>query len=247
MIVTQITTHLKDALARLLAQYQGKPLISGLITAMVQQVQDLENGIYPIDQGRQLAFAVGEQLDNIGTIIGLPRNGADDPTYLVLLLGTIAENNSDGTSAAMLNIVKTVFEASTVFIKTPNSAGLGAPAQVAFGVGNPQISNKFYNLVQQIVVASVGAAIRVNYLSSFVATGAFAMAGPQAWTAPGPPGFTPSPSQPWPFGFADLNNPNVGGAFATLIVTSIPLYILLEDGEFLLDESGGKLETEAST
>lgn len=247
MLATEIPNHVQLALGRLLTQYKNKPGIVGVITALVNQIQALENGIFPLDQGRQLKFAVGAQLDQLGTLIGIERNGVDDATYVVLLMGTIAENNSDGTSIALLNIVQTVFEASTVFIKTPNSAGIGAPAQVAFGVGDPQISPSLYSLIQQIIVNSLGAAIRLNYLSSFDGDGCFAMAGPQAWTAPGPPGFTPDALHPWPFGFGDLNNPYVGGGYASLISTQVPLYILLEDGEVLLDESGGKLETEAST
>lgn len=208
MLVTEITTHVQDALGRLLQQYQGKPGIAALLSAIVEQIQQLENGMFPIDQGRQIfnGSAVGAQLDGLGQLIGLSRNGLTDAQYLVLLLGTIAEDNSDTTAETLLNIVQTVFEATNVFIKDSNSPGsyplsLDSPATVAFGVGSPQIDPSLYPIVERIIQNSVGAGIAVYYLSSFDAANAFAMAGPQ----------------PWVKGFADLNVPGSGGKFASLV------------------------------
>lgn len=204
MIVTQITDHVQAALDRFIQQYKGRPLLSGLMTAFVEQIQDLENAAYPLDQYRQLLSAYGQQLDNLGEIIGLKRNGLGDAEYLVLLLGTIAENNSDTTAPVLLYIVKTVFQAQNVFIKDPNSIpdkNESFPAQIAFGVGDPATGSDLYNVVEQIIQNSVAAGVAITYLSKFSATKAFAMAGPQPWVA----------------GFGDLNDPTVGGGFATLV------------------------------
>ena len=204
MIVNQITNHVQAALDRMIQQYKGRPLFEGLITAFVTQIQDLENAIYPIDQYRQLLFAYGQQLDNLGEIIGLKRNGLNDSEYLILLLGTIAENNSDTTAPVLLYIVKTVFQATNVFIKDPNSISNkneSFPAQIAFGVGDPLTGPALYTVVEQIIQNSVAAGIAITYLSKFNATNAFAMAGPQ----------------PWVKGFSSLAAPTVGGQFASLI------------------------------
>lgn len=198
MIVTKITTHVQDALNRLLQQYQGRPNITALLTALVTQIQDLENAMYPIDQYRQLYSAYGQQLDNLGEVIGLERNGLTDNEYFVLFLGTIAENNSDTTAPTMLNIIKTIFQSSDIFIKTPNSAGVGPfglepGATIAFGVGS-QLTPASLNLqLEQIVLASIAAGVSLYYLTRFksgTAT-AFSTAGPQ----------------PWCGGCSDLNNP----------------------------------------
>jgi hypothetical protein len=186
MIVTQITNHVQQALNRLLQQYQGRPNITGLLTALITQCQLLENAIYPIDQYRQLAYAYGEQLDNIGTVIGLERNGLPDNEYFVLLLGTIAENNSDTTAPTMLNIVQTIFQSSNVFIKTPNSGGSGPfgmtmNANVAFGVGSPVTPATLNVQLEQIVLASLAAGVALFYISRFNSAGAFSTAGPQSW------------------------------------------------------------------
>lgn len=210
MIATQITTHVKDALNRLLQQYKGLTYFEGLISAVVTQIQNLEDGIFPIDSGRQLFNgttypAVGAQLDGIGELVGLKRNGLTDQEYLILILGTIAENNSDTTSDTILGIVQAIFQATNVFIETPNSPGQpGKSATISLGFGDPQLPSSLYTVVEQILANSLGAAINIVYLSKFSATKAFAMAGPQAWVA----------------GFGDLNDPTVGGAFGSLIYSN---------------------------
>jgi hypothetical protein len=219
MIVTQITNHVQQGLNQLLEQYKYRPQYVSFLTAFLQHVQKLENALYPLDQYRQLLFAYGQQLDGLGEIIGQPRNGLPDNEYLVLLLGTIAENNSDTTAPAMLNVVQTLFQATNVFIKTPNSAGGGAekPLWESFGVGSPQFPTALYPLIEQLIQNAVGACISVAYISNYNASGAFAMAGPQAWTKRFGPPSTPTIDNPWPFGFGDLNNPYVGGGFASLV------------------------------
>jgi|WetSurMetagenome_2_1015567.scaffolds.fasta_scaffold179602_2 hypothetical protein len=229
MIVNQITNHVQIALDRLIQQYKGRPNLEGLLTAFVTQIQDLENAIYPIDQYRQLMFAYGQQLDNLGEIIGLKRNGLADNEYLVLLLGTIAENNSDTTAPVLLYIVKTVFQATNVFIKDPNSItnkNESLSAQVAFGVGSPQTGSSLYILAEQIIKNSVAAGVAITYLSKFNATNAFAMAGPQ----------------PWVQGFSSLAAPTIGGQFASLIQQVDVPFLGLEEGGHLLTEEGGGLQ-----
>lgn len=219
MLAPQILTHVTDALNRLLEQYKYRPNVVGFLTAFLQHVQKLENALYPLDQYRQLMFAYGAQLDRLGEIIGQPRNGLPDNEYFILLLGTIAENNSDTTAPAMLNIVQTLFQASDVFIKTPNSSGGGGevPLWESFGIASPQFPTSLYPLIEQMISNAVGACISVAYISSFSANGAFAMAGKQSWTRNYGPLTTPDAGNPWPFGFGDLNNPYVGGGFASLV------------------------------
>ena len=207
MLVTKINNHVQQALARLLQQYQGYPRITALITAFVTQIQNLENGLYAIDAGRQIynGNAVGLQLDNLGTLIGLARNGLPDNQYLVLLRGTIAEDNSDTTQATLVNIIQTVFEATNVFVMTPNSPGgpLGMPpATISFSVGGAQIPSTLYNIVETIILNSIAAGVNLVYLSTHNAANSFSTAGPQAWCS----------------GCSDLNNPqSTDGQIASLI------------------------------
>jgi hypothetical protein len=123
-------------------------------------------------------------------------------------LGTIGENFSDTTSLALLNIVQTVFEGTTVFIKDPNSSlGAALPAQVSFGVGNSELDPSLYPIVEQIIQKALGAAISLTYLSTFNAGGAFACAGPQAWVK----GFG---------AYSYAPDPTVGGPFCKLVYSA---------------------------
>jgi uncharacterized MnhB-related membrane protein len=171
MIATQITSHVQQALDRLLQQYKGQPRLQALITALVSQVQDLENAIFSLNGGRQVFGSFGEQLDNLGTIVGIARNGLSDSVYLIFILGTIAENNSDTTMDVMTNIVSTLFSVTSVFARDLY------PAAVAFGVGSTSLDPSLYNTVIAIIEASLGAGIGLAYVSSFNATDPFRFKG----------------------------------------------------------------------
>lgn len=207
MNIPQINNHVQQALQRLLQQYKGLPKFEGLLTALINQIQDLENGLYPIDQYRQLQFAYGQQLDKLGEIIGRPRNGLADNEYFIFLIGEIAKNNSDTTAPTLLYIVQTLFQSDEVYIFSPESNGGGdqgfePPATVGFGVSDPGTDDSLDTVIEQIIVASLGAGIGLAFLSKFNTQHAFSMAGPQPWVA----------------GFSDLNNPlPTDGQFADLI------------------------------
>lgn len=204
MIVSLIDTHVEDALDRLLQQYRGKPRYTALLRSITQGLQNVENATFRIDADRRLSNATGVQLDALGEIIGLSRNGADDRTYFFRLLAQVAQNYSDGTGPALINIVTTLFQAQACFLKDPNSTGqtLGPPhAAMAFGVGSGAIPSESWGSAVQALVSAVSAGIGVFYISSFSASGTFAMAGPQGWVR----------------GFGDATNSQAGGGgFAAL-------------------------------
>lgn len=211
MNVPQINNHVQQGLDRLLQQYKGQPNIEGLLTALINQIQDLENALYPLDKYRQLAFAYGAQLDQLGKIIGRPRNGLPDNEYFIFLIGEIAKNNSDTTAPTLLYIVQTLFQSPKVYIFSPESNGGGdggfePPATVGFGVSDPGTEASLDTVIEQIIIASLGAGIGLAFLSKFNTEHAFAFAGPQPWVA----------------GFSDLNNPlPTDGLFADLIFNNL--------------------------
>jgi hypothetical protein len=204
MLATIISNHVQQALQRLIQQYVGLPRLSGLLTAIVDQIQDLENAAYDTNETRQLYNgsiypAVGAQLDGIGQIVGIARNGQSDAEYLTLILGKIGENFSDTTQNQLMNIVRTVFQASSVFVQTPNTPGSpGHQATVGFGVGSPQVDPSLYPLIEQIIENSIGAGIALMYLISFSEANplAFSMAGPQAWVGGFSDALNPQASDP---------------------------------------------------
>lgn len=205
MLVTQITNHVQAGLARLLQQYQGLPLLTGFLTAFLQQMQDLENGLFPLDAGRQLFNgtsypAVGLQLDNLGTLVGISRNGLSDAEYLLFILGTIAENNSDSTINSFLNVVNFIFNPDFALIYQMGMA------EINLEVAGSPLSPALYNVAGNIIQNTLGAGIDLGFIATFNETNAFRFGDINGHISPGTGA-----------GFGDLSNPLIGGLWATLI------------------------------
>ncbi len=79
MSISKITTHVVDAVARLVEQYKAKKNIEGMIKAFTEQIQDLEDvGDTLFTERIDLTIAQGIQLDKFGDIVVQDREGFDD-------------------------------------------------------------------------------------------------------------------------------------------------------------------------
>ena len=107
MAWTYITDHLQRAKDRLLEQYKGKPLIEGLSDSLVQQIQDLEDVFQALSIERTVDNAVGEQLDQIGAIVGIERElGMNDEDYRLEVKAKIVQNLNQGTPEEIIAAAK---------------------------------------------------------------------------------------------------------------------------------------------
>lgn len=163
MLATQITNHVQAALNRLMQQYRGKVGLEAFLSALVTQIQELEAAIYGIDQGRQLynGNAQGVQLDGIGELVGVPRNGLDDAEYLVFILATIGENTSDTTITKVIAIILLIFGAQSIVFDEI------FPAAIGFQLGSPTLDPSLYNVAIDLIINSLGAAIGIGYVSTY--------------------------------------------------------------------------------
>lgn len=203
MLVTKITTHIQDAKNRLLEQYKGRPLIAGFYDAFNRQVQEIEDTFFALDAGRQLwngttSPAIGQQLDNIGEIVGIKRNGLPDAEYLLFIFGKIAENNSDTTIPTILNIIGYVFQAQQVVLQEVFPAGVSIQV-----IGTP-IPPSLYQTAANLVSAALGAGINLVFVGGSPNVNVFRFEGPGVVGAIN--------------GFGDLNDPSIGGVFTGLII-----------------------------
>ena len=201
MLAPKITTHIQDALNRLLEQYKGRPLIAGFYTSFVEQIQDLEDAIFALDAGRQLyngtsTPSFGEQLDQIGTIVGISRNGLSDAEYLLFIFGKIAENFSDSTIPTILNVIGYVFQAPQVKIQELYPAGIAIEV-----LGSP-IDPSLYPIAIGLVQAALGAGIELVFSAVAPTTNVFRFFASDTTAANG---------------FGDVNVPGSGGVFIGLI------------------------------
>jgi hypothetical protein len=176
MNAPQITNYVSDGLSKLLQQYKGRPLITGMFTAFLEQIQDIENGLYALEPQCQLwngttVPAVGAQLDGIGQIVGIPRNGLPDDEYALFLFGKIAENFSQDTVFDVINVAAYLFQAPIMLLQPIYPAGVVVEA---LGITIPPA---LWSLAASLVQGALGAGINLVVAGSSF-TNAFRFAGP---------------------------------------------------------------------
>jgi hypothetical protein len=90
--ITIVSNRLEQALAKLLTQFKGLPVMEGILASYVEQVQELENVFIDLLLLRTLDNATGAQLDGVGAIVGELRLGRNDTDYRAAIAGRIKIN-----------------------------------------------------------------------------------------------------------------------------------------------------------
>lgn len=98
--------HVAEALARLLEQHKRKPRIRSAVEAQAAEVQAVEDALWQMYTEESIENGVGVQLDRIGKIIGLGRDGLTDGQYRPQLRAWIKVRRSAGTAAQLIEIVR---------------------------------------------------------------------------------------------------------------------------------------------
>lgn len=85
MIPTLNSSYVTEAKARLLSMYKGRPIVEGMLTAYVKQIQRIENALWDIILNRNLETTNSACLDGIGTILQEERKGRTNDEYRAAL------------------------------------------------------------------------------------------------------------------------------------------------------------------
>jgi len=118
--INQIT----EGLERLITQWQDKPNVVGLFTSYLDSINELEDVYFQLLEERSLDTAIGAQLDNIGLIVGEPRDGRSDNDYRDGISLRVAINASDGTEPRVVELLKLLSGAETAVYQENFPAGV---------------------------------------------------------------------------------------------------------------------------
>lgn len=97
--------HVQTGLDLLLYQFKDKPNIEAFLTAILNQVQDIEDATRDVLLSRIVDNAEGEQLNIIGRRVGQERGNLDDATYRLYIKARTMLNRSHGRPDDLLSIV----------------------------------------------------------------------------------------------------------------------------------------------
>lgn len=194
-----VSNHVQQAIDRLLEQYKDKPNIDGLLTALVEQIQDLESALQDTYDYTDVQTAIGATLDLVGEIVGQARLGFDDDFYRSILLAKVGENVSQGDRERVVQIAKLLTGASLVYLQEYYPGGFGISVDVPVAAN---LINFFYDKLDKVDPV----AVRLEAIISFDADEAFAFAG-----GPGNA-----------LGFGSTTDILLGGKFAYLNIRTKP-------------------------
>jgi hypothetical protein len=223
---TQITNHVQQGLARLMNQYKNAVYLQGILTAIINPIQDIENALTDMNNLRYLPNATGAQLDVIGLIVGIARvAGQSDASYLMAIYAQIQINVSEGTPEQVI-VAFNIFTGSTFSLLFEFSASIIIESEWV-----PADQAAVDTLITNISQATP-AGVRVDGIVSFDPTEAFAYDGvlpglgyddgsqtvggkyPTLYQYIGG-GFAYAGVDPTGLGYGSLQDPLVGGAYLT--------------------------------
>jgi len=112
-----------EALKRMPPMWECKPYASGLIKAVGDAFQATEDLLWQLLTERDVHSAIGQQLDDIGDILGESRKGRNDIIYRTVLLVVASLKSASGTRSDIVSIAKVVTgaEIAKVFDHVPNT------------------------------------------------------------------------------------------------------------------------------
>jgi hypothetical protein len=114
-----ITNHGELAVQRLPAQFANSPNLIKLVRMIGNRFQGPEDALWQVRLARKLSVAVGQQLDQLGSLVGEPRAGKADATYRVLIAVRIVIDRSRGSGDDVIRPFSVVLAQGTSIALVP--------------------------------------------------------------------------------------------------------------------------------
>jgi hypothetical protein len=143
------------------------------MSSLLGPVQDIENTLSDMNDFRYLPDAYGQQLDNIGKIVGLERvPGMSDATYIQELYGQIKINSSDGEPEQAIQVFLLFTQTMFCILYEGHLASI-----LLEGTWNPPSQAEVDQLLS-VIQATIPAGVRCDGIVYFDPSNAFAYDGP---------------------------------------------------------------------
>lgn len=152
MSIEKINDYDDVARKRMLQQFKTAcaPLLDNLLQSFVGEVQEIEDVLFQLLIERTVDEAVGDQLDIIGAIVGIDREGRTNTDYRPAILVQIQVNNTGGQEASITALLDSLVSPTTIDILETFPAGLDIAID-ATGVTASTIQ-----LLRRAIAATVG-------------------------------------------------------------------------------------------
>lgn len=114
MAVDKITNHKQLAKNRIIEQYKQKPNINSIIDIHAERYQQLEDMLFVFLSIIDLENAVQDQLNIVGSMVGVPRGAFNDDDYRALIKIQIAVTLTRGSIPDQLNVARALTDPTKV-------------------------------------------------------------------------------------------------------------------------------------
>ena len=152
MSISLINNHETLARDRMIEQFKEEcaPNLNKLLTVFTDQIQEVENTLIDLLNDRSLSRASGAQLDIIGSIVGVDREGRTDEDYLPVILVQIQVNNTGGEEEALTALLMSLSQATVIDIQEL------FPAKLDIALNANDIPATTAQLLRRAITAGVG-------------------------------------------------------------------------------------------
>lgn len=190
------TDILQDGIDSLISYFTDKPNITGMLTAFLNQVQEIEDAAYSVYEARNVFQATGDHLDKFGELVGESRQGREDSDYRKAILARIAINTSEGTPEEVISVFNILTDSTNTIFLEQGTANVSI-------TGNTTIENA--ELIKTLIKKVLPAGVSLEYVG-------FAAENEGPWFA-----FFGTDSDDLA-GFGDPDDATVGGKFIDGVV-----------------------------
>lgn len=158
-MLTPVLTHSEDAINNLLFQYKGKPNLLALHQSLyADEIQELSNSAQSLSRRFNIDLSYGDNLDRIGEIIGLSRNGLNDIYYRQFLKAKALVNSSNGSINTIIRIVRYLTNADSIQLINGYEESTGSSAGyrliITESSSSPIDPNQYSNIFNLILDAT---------------------------------------------------------------------------------------------